>query len=72
MHAASRKRRGSSSGKIGSSSSGGRVPYAGRKSVLLYALSSPAGCYTDWHVDFGGTGVWYHMVQVRDVICMLH
>jgi hypothetical protein len=35
------------------------------RSVLLYTLCSPGGCYTDWHVDFGGSAVWYHMVQVR-------
>jgi hypothetical protein len=37
------------------------------RSVLLYTLCSPGGCYTDWHVDFGGSAVWYHMVQVRAV-----
>jgi hypothetical protein len=35
------------------------------RSVLLYTLCSPGGCYTDWHVDFGGSAVWYHMVHVR-------
>jgi hypothetical protein len=30
--------------------------------VLLYALMSPAGCYTDFHIDFGGSSVWYHVV----------
>jgi hypothetical protein len=33
-------------------------------SALLYCLSSPAGCYTDWHIDFGGSAVWYHILQV--------
>lgn len=22
---------------------------------------SVKGCYTDFHVDFGGTSVWYHI-----------
>ena len=29
----------------------------------LYALMSPAKCYTDWHVDFGGSSVWYNVVR---------
>ena len=28
--------------------------------VQYYCLMSTAGCYTDFHVDFGGTAVWYH------------
>jgi F-box/leucine-rich repeat protein 10/11 len=27
-----------------------------------YCLTSTAGCYTDFHVDFGGTSVWYHVM----------
>ena len=29
--------------------------------VQYYCLMSTAGCYTDFHVDFGGTAVWYHV-----------
>ena len=29
-----------------------------RPKVSLYCLMSPAGAYTDFHVDFGGTSVW--------------
>jgi hypothetical protein len=29
----------------------------------LYALMSPAQCYTDWHIDFGGSSVWYNVVR---------
>ena len=29
--------------------------------VQLYCLMSVAGCWTDWHLDFGGTSVWYHV-----------
>jgi len=31
--------------------------------VQYYCLMSVAGCYTDFHVDFGGTSVWYHVVR---------
>ena len=24
---------------------------------------SVAGCYTDFHLDFGGTSVWYHVLR---------
>ncbi|KAJ8610375.1 hypothetical protein CTAYLR_003879 [Chrysophaeum taylorii] len=33
----------------------------GRPTVQKYCLMSVAGCYTDFHVDFGGTSVWYHV-----------
>eukprot|EP00984_Skeletonema_dohrnii_P004280 scaffold1516_cov80-Skeletonema_dohrnii-CCMP3373.AAC.1 len=29
--------------------------------VSKYCLMSAAGSYTDFHVDFGGTAVWYHV-----------
>ena len=29
--------------------------------VQLYCLMSVAGSWTDFHVDFGGTSVWYHV-----------
>ena len=38
--------------------------------VLLYALMSPAGCFTDFHVDFGGSAVWYHVVSGCKVFVM--
>ena len=28
---------------------------------------SVGGCYTDFHVDFGGTSVWYHVMKGRKV-----
>mgnify|MGYP005992006443 CR=1 FL=1 len=31
--------------------------------VQYYCLMSVAGCYTDFHVDFGGTSVWYHVFK---------
>lgn len=29
--------------------------------VQKYCLISPSSAYTDFHVDFGGTSVWYHV-----------
>ena len=31
--------------------------------VQKYCLMSVAGCYTDFHIDFGGTSVWYHILK---------
>jgi F-box/leucine-rich repeat protein 10/11 len=31
--------------------------------VQYYCLTSAAGCYTDFHLDFGGTSVWYHVLS---------
>lgn len=31
--------------------------------VQYYCLTSTACCYTDFHVDFGGTAVWYHVLK---------
>ncbi|KAL4421887.1 hypothetical protein ABPG77_003689 [Micractinium sp. CCAP 211/92] len=38
-----------------------------RPETLLYALMGPGGVYTDWHVDMGGSAVWYHVVSGRKV-----
>ena len=39
--------------------------------VLLYGLMSPAGCYTDFHVDFGGSSIWYHVVKGRKTFILV-
>ncbi|XP_014244978.1 lysine-specific demethylase phf2-like isoform X3 [Cimex lectularius] len=31
--------------------------------VEKYCLISPANSYTDFHIDFSGTSVWYHIVK---------
>lgn len=31
--------------------------------VQKYCLAGMAGSYTDFHVDFGGTSVWYHILR---------
>lgn len=28
-----------------------------------YCLMSVKGCFTDFHIDFGGTSVWYHVFR---------
>ena len=32
---------------------------------------SVAGCYTDFHIDFGGTSVWYHIVRGAKVFWLI-
>ena len=29
--------------------------------IQNYCLMSTANCYTDFHIDFGGSSVWYHV-----------
>uniref|UniRef100_A0A8C4YQ81 PHD finger protein 8 n=1 Tax=Gopherus evgoodei TaxID=1825980 RepID=A0A8C4YQ81_9SAUR len=36
-----------------------------RPSVQKYCLMGTQGSYTDFHIDFGGTSVWYHVLWVR-------
>jgi len=31
--------------------------------VQKYCLMSPKNSFTDFHIDFGGTSVWYHIYQ---------
>ncbi|KAH7115155.1 hypothetical protein B0J11DRAFT_584460 [Dendryphion nanum] len=33
--------------------------------VQFYCLMSVADCYTDFHIDFGGSSVYYHIVKGR-------
>lgn len=35
--------------------------------VQKYCLMSVAGCYTDFHIDMGGTSVWYHILRGQKV-----
>lgn len=35
--------------------------------VSKYCLMSVADSYTDFHVDFGGTSVWYHVLRGQKV-----
>ncbi|VDK18524.1 unnamed protein product [Anisakis simplex] len=36
--------------------------------VQHYCLMSVKDCFTDFHVDFGGTSVWYHILKGKKVI----
>lgn len=36
-----------------------------RPLVQRYCLMGVKDSYTDFHVDFGGTSVWYHVLRVR-------
>ena len=36
-----------------------------------YCLMSAGGCYTDFHVDFGGTAVWYHVFRGKKVFYVI-
>ena len=37
-----------------------------RPLVQRYCLMGVKDSYTDFHVDFGGTSVWYHVLRVRN------
>ncbi|KAJ1372863.1 hypothetical protein KIN20_035150 [Parelaphostrongylus tenuis] len=39
--------------------------------VQNYCLMSVERCYTDFHVDFGGTSVWYHVLKGQKVFWMI-
>jgi len=39
--------------------------------VQKYCLMSIGGCYTDFHVDLGGTSVWYHLLKGQKVFWLI-
>jgi [histone H3]-dimethyl-L-lysine9 demethylase len=39
--------------------------------VTKYCLMGVAGSYTDFHVDFGGSSVWYHVFRGQKVFYMI-
>lgn len=39
--------------------------------VQKYCLMSVKGCYTDFHIDFGGTSVWYHIIKGKKVFWII-
>uniref|UniRef100_A0A8C5HGM5 Lysine-specific demethylase 2B n=1 Tax=Gouania willdenowi TaxID=441366 RepID=A0A8C5HGM5_GOUWI len=39
--------------------------------VQRYCLMSVKGCYTDFHIDFGGTSVWYHIFNGQKVFWLV-
>ncbi|XP_037090900.1 histone lysine demethylase PHF8-like [Pollicipes pollicipes] len=42
-----------------------------KPTVTKYALISAADSYTDFHVDFGGTSVWYHVLQGEKIFYLI-
>mmetsp|Transcript_19709 Transcript_19709/g.69775 ORF Transcript_19709/g.69775 Transcript_19709/m.69775 type:complete len:355 (-) Transcript_19709:22-1086(-) len=38
-----------------------------RPMVRTYLIMTAAGAYTDFHIDFGGSAVWYHVLSGRKV-----
>lgn len=38
-----------------------------RPNVQKYCLMGVKDSYTDFHIDFGGTSVWYHVLRVRPI-----
>lgn len=45
------------------------VPYYPK--VQYYCLMSVEGSYTDFHIDFGGTSVWYHVLWGKKVFYLI-
>lgn len=43
----------------------------GQPQVLRYCLISAQNSFTDFHIDFGGTSVWYHLLWGRKVFYMI-
>ncbi|KHN73632.1 JmjC domain-containing histone demethylation protein 1 [Toxocara canis] len=39
--------------------------------VQHYCLMSVKECFTDFHVDFGGTSVWYHVLKGKKIFWMI-
>eukprot|EP00934_Nitzschia_sp_Nitz4_P005851 Nitzschia sp. Nitz4//scaffold1_size375055//328466//330279//NITZ4_000333-RA/size375055-augustus-gene-0.734-mRNA-1//-1//CDS//3329541216//5841//frame0 len=39
--------------------------------VQYYCLTSAADCFTDFHIDFGGTAVWYHILSGEKDFCLI-
>jgi len=39
--------------------------------VQYYCLTSAAGSWTDFHIDFGGTSVWYHVLSGAKEFCLI-
>ncbi|KAK0417818.1 hypothetical protein QR680_013229 [Steinernema hermaphroditum] len=49
----------------------GRTDYYGYPKVQYYCLMSVATCFTDFHIDFGGTSVWYHILKGKKVFWLV-
>lgn len=47
------------------------IPGSDRPQVSKYCLLSAAESYTDFHIDFGGTSVWYHVLKGSKVFYLI-
>lgn len=43
----------------------------GKPQVQKYCLLSVKDSYTDFHVDFGGTSVWYHVLRGEKIFYLI-
>jgi len=39
--------------------------------VQKYCLMSVQGCWTDFHIDLGGTSVWYHILKGKKIFFLI-
>lgn len=46
----------------------GSIQNFAEPAVHKYCLISAANSFTDFHIDFGGSSVWYHVVKVNKFI----
>jgi F-box/leucine-rich repeat protein 10/11 len=55
-------------------SSSNKTPFIQKKipRVQLYCLMSSAESFTEFHIDFGGSSVWYHVFQGKKVNPFCH
>jgi hypothetical protein len=49
--------------KAKQTSQGNSMKHMKYPKVQKYCLMSVGGCYTDFHIDFGGSSVWYHVLR---------
>ena len=42
-----------------------------KNKVRKYVLMSVAGCYTDFHIDMGGSSVWYHILSGEKIFWLV-
>lgn len=48
-----------------------RVGNNPKPAVMKYCLIGTENSYTDFHIDFGGSSVWYHVLQVIEpIVCL--
>jgi hypothetical protein len=48
-----------------------KIPLITYPKVQLYCLMSVAGAYTDFHIDFGGSSVWYHVIFGKKIFYLV-